>query len=255
MDKDVKHTKNIKWNEKLEEAVKNIGECSKGYKLMHIYEAHRTSKIHNFLMLLGIFIGPLSGVISGIGVSLSTCSNPGWSVSTTILGFISGIIVAIIKFGKYEEISMSNKQAAARYTSIENNVRRQLGLYRTDRVEATRYMEWLESKYEELFLSAPLIPKNIYKKANKEGIFVPRYYESIITINKNNVENENVIQINDKNDDDNGEKNENINIIDDTTENISIIKRSNSITKTFPDLNSLSDKRLAYELKRLIDNN
>ena len=56
-------------------------------------------------------------------------------ISEIILGFLSGVIVAILKYGKYDEVSTANKSAAAKYASLEANVRRQLSLYRSDRTE------------------------------------------------------------------------------------------------------------------------
>ena len=134
---------NVEWNDKLEMAAKDIGETSKSYKLMHIQEAQLADKTYNRLMIIGIIMGPLSGITSGIGATINTGTEPIIPIIAAIFGFISGIIVAIIKFGKYDEASNANKQAAARYTSIESNVRRQLGLYRSDRVPAIPYMEWL----------------------------------------------------------------------------------------------------------------
>ena len=179
----------VEWNDKLEFAAKDIGENSKGYKLMHIAEAQKASTTYNRLMILGMCMGPFSGVISGIGVAVP--STPAIPIIATILGFLAGIIVAIIRFGKYDEYSLANKQAAARYTSIESNVRRQLSLYRFDRVPPTAYMEWLETKYEELFLSAPLLPAGVYDKysstAKKLGLTVPNQYDATITINNDYV--------------------------------------------------------------------
>ena len=48
--------------------------------------------------------------------------DPTFPIIELVLGFLSGIVVASIKFGRYDEVSNANKTAAARYTSIESNV-------------------------------------------------------------------------------------------------------------------------------------
>lgn len=250
------------WNDKLENAVKDIGETSKGYKLMHIKEAQHSIKIYNRLMIVGIVMGPLAGIISGIGASINVeTTDPTIPIIATIFGFISGIAVTIIKFGKYDESSNASKQAAARYTSIESNVRRQLGLYRSDRVPATPYMEWLENKYEELFLSAPLIPAGVYdnylKTSMKLGLCVPNQYNSVITINTeyenakiDEIKNRSVIEVNTSS----IEENIPIAIISPRADSVmagdKTMKRSTSMLK-FPEMNQCSDKMLAYELGRM----
>jgi F0F1-type ATP synthase assembly protein I len=248
-DTKIKSKVEAKWNEKLEDAVRNIGEDSKSYKLMHIYEAQRANRIYTKLTMAGIILGPLTGIIAGIDTTVIQSKEPILSITATVLGFLSGIVVAVIKFGRYDEFSNANKQAAARYTSIESNVRRQLGLYREDRVPATLYMEWLETKYGELFLSAPLLPSDVYDKFSQaENTSVLNRYEDIISIN------------------DDYEKAEVKKIVDVT--NIEInngykvsreqeikgqkqIKRSYTMSQ-FPELNQYSDKMLEYEMKRML---
>lgn len=257
-----KINKYVNWNDKLELAVKDIGDSCKNYKLLHIYEAQRSNKIYNILMLIGIVIGPLSGLSSGIGTIMNDkyeILNSIIPIINTILGFFSGIVIAIVKFGKYDESSNANKQAAARYTSIESNVRRQLGLYRNDRLSALLYMEWLETKYEELFLSAPLIPFSSYKRFKKLGINIPEQYDSDITINTEyeNIKIEEIINSSDIkiNIDKEGyipKMNiENIKYVEGCKKDKKKIKRTNTMSK-FPQLNQYSDKMLEYEMKRMI---
>jgi hypothetical protein len=270
-------SQNVEWNEKLEMAAKDIGEASKSYKLMHIQEAQRANKTYNRLMIIGIVMGPFSGIASGIGAIINPETDHTIPIIATVFGFLSGIIVAMIKYGKYDEASNANKQAAARYTSIESNVRRQLGLYRSDRVPATPYMEWLETKYEELFLSAPLLPADVYDKyailAKKLGLQVPSQYEAVITINTNyehakvdeiansssiEVNSEDIPVIKEKTDDKQNqfpndiEMNNSLRDLSDTEmKGDKKVKRTGSMSP-FPQLNQYSDKMLEYEMKRIL---
>ena len=255
--------KNSEWNEKLEQAVKDIGEIAKSYKIMHLQEAQKCSRTYNILMIFGIITGPLSSVFSGIGAAINPCIDPRITIIAIVIGFLSGIIVSIVKFGKYDESSNANKQAAARYTSIENNVRRQLSLYSDDRAPASTYMEWLQTKYDELFLSAPLLSTNSYEKyaeiAKKYGLPIPSKYDNFIEINSVYNENEMVnlksISINIQPSQPQSQPNkqqektrvENSEIKSPTQ----TIKRSSSMAQ-FPELNQYSDKMLQYELKRMV---
>ncbi len=212
------------WNDKIEEAAEKIGKSAGEFKLMHIQEAQRANKTYKALMFLGIVSGPLAGVMSGIETAINpSVDYPAISISVVILSFLSGIIVAGIKFGKYDEVSNANKTASARYASIESNVRRQLSLYRKDRVKAVSYMEWLESKYEELFMSAPLLSSTrTYKKANSST------RSETIIIEANGDPNGNHAQ-----------------------------GRTRRITGTLsqiPTLNNFSDNMLQYEMNRMLNN-
>jgi hypothetical protein len=259
------HNDNVSWNDRIENAAKDIGESSKGYKLLHIREAQRAVKMYSFLMYIGILVGPLSGVLSGIEAALRPPKDdPTMSVIVIFLGFLSGIIVATIKFGRYDELSNANKTAAASYTSLEANVRRQLGLYRNDRVNAIKYMEWLETKYEELFMSAPLLPAGSYKKIEEDSAIIPNRYESKININETyerekylEICNATEIEIND-----NLDLDLELGLTDKTDsprpspETKSLkggkkIKRTNTMSK-IPQLNKFSDKMLEYEMKRMM---
>ena len=228
-------SRDIKWNAKLEQTAKSIGESAKSYKLMHIKEAQRSSKTYTRLMIIGIIIGPLSGVLSAVDAVTNTNNDPTIPIIITFLGFLTGIIVTIVKFARYEEISNANKHAAARYTSIETNVRRQLGLSRIDRISPLPYMEWLETKYEELFLSAPLLPAEAYDRyaniSKKLGLCVPSKYETVININNE----------------------ERVTDEDNMEEGSMKIKRA-TFTSQFPGEQNDSDKMLQYELKRMMTN-
>ena len=243
------------WNSKLEEAAQSIGQAAQGYKHMHIWQAQEASRKHSCLMGSGIVVGPLASVLSSIGLALGIGAEPTISVFTIVLGFVSGILVATVKFGKYDEVSNANKSAAARYTSIESNVRRQLSLYRNDRIAAIPYMDWLETKYQELLLSAPLLPPDAYVKfstyAQKNGLSVPKQYDNMISITAeeaHNVLDTQKIEVVVENEGDESAS--------ESSKNNKIkirrkYKRSSSMAK-IPQLNQCSDKMLEYEMRRMM---
>lgn len=267
-DKSPEDNKNIKhseWNSKLEDAAQGIGQSAQGYKHMHIWQAQRASKKHHCLMGTGIILGPTASVISSIGLAFGLSNEPTISVLTILLGFMSGILIATVRFGKFDEVSSANKSAAARYTSIESNVRRQLGLYRKDRIEAVSYMDWLETKYEELFMSAPLLPAGSYTKfsayAKKNGIPIPAHYDHMISINTEKINDEQPckkkieIVIENKITSEVSEKTDDVSETSSEESKRKVgrksIKRKNTMGK-IPQLNQCSDKMLVYEMKRMM---
>ena len=274
----------MSWNGQIEQVIKNIGESSNGYKIMHVQEARDNETMYTRLMFAGIVLGPMSSIMAASSAAFELSDNPWMSTIEIMLGFLSGIVVAVIRFGKYDETSNAHKSAAARYASVEGNIRRQLSLNRSDRVAPSSYLDWVERKYEDIFTSAPLIREvthnNFSEKATKNGWPVPNQYSHVIEINKNDHE-------------------ENINTLCDTTcihikedldsnsegttspkENIPPspstptlspppfhvdvhsrkskhkhakrgIKRGDSMSK-MPEINTCSDKMFEYEMRRMM---
>jgi len=213
----------IPWNTKLEGVVQGIGDDSSSYMMMHMYQAQRLNIIYNRLIIAGIVIGPLSGICSTINQVSGIGPSPLLSITEIILGFMSGIIVAIIKFGKYDEASNSNQTTAARYTSLAANVKRQMSLERSDRINALKYLDWLQTKYDEMILSAPILsPQTHAKFVIKDGTRTPKPYENVMSI------------------------------VVDNTRVPTPVKRTNSMPK-IPEINEYSDQMLRYEIQRMYD--
>jgi hypothetical protein len=248
------------WNDKLEHVVLDIGESSKAYKIMHITVAQKATKSYSMYMLIGIILGPLSGVISGIGVAVDS-ENIIFPIIATILSFLSGIIIAIIKFNKFDEVISANKSAAAKYTSLESNVRRQLAVYRNNRIEAGSYVEWLNTTYENLFSAAPLLPNtvqdNYIKKAKHEGIKLPLIYSGTIDINteyyKSEVDNVSDIHVERRESVAGGDNNNDSHIKSLTVSKLP--RKSNAALSVIPELNEYSDGLMSYQMKRMYGTN
>ena len=187
MEDHLKKEHQTEWNDNIEKTIKDLGDSAKGYKIMHIEAARKLGHLHSILMYTGIILGPLAGLVSSIGaIRQPPNSDIVFPIITTIVAFISGIIVSIIKFGSFEKNSLTHKNAAANYTSLESNVRRQLSLYRKDRINPTKYIEWLSKSYDETFSSSPFIPSPIYKNfaknAHKLNLHIPEEYSIMISI-------------------------------------------------------------------------
>lgn len=187
------HTVTTHWTDKIEKTLKEIGESCTGYKWMNIYAAKKTLRKYNILMYSSIIIGPISGVLSAVAGKYEDYSDR-LNIIITIFGFLSGVVSALIKFSKLGDKSTSYKSVAAKYASLEGNIRRQLSLIREDRVNPGEYLEYISKSFDDLFTSAPLLSENIYQEwvsyASKNGLTIPKELGKMIGDN----DDENKIQ-------------------------------------------------------------
>jgi hypothetical protein len=176
----------VPWVTGLETNILHIGEKAVGYKIMHVKAAQNARRVFNWLMYTAIIIGPLSGFFSGIGATINPEAPTTFPIVAACTGFASGILVAAVKFGKWEEQIEAHKRAAAHYTSLESNVRRNLAIPRNNRINPVKYIEWVGTSYDDLFKASPLIPATIFeqytKEAKERGITLPDEYAITVTI-------------------------------------------------------------------------
>lgn len=174
------------WNHKLESSAKEIGEMSGTYKLMHLSAARKNQRTGNIYTNIGIFLGPLGSVVEAIDIALNPPDNLVLPIVGIVLGFVSMLVVSKIKMGNFAAITSAHQETAARYTSLESTIRRQLSLYRPDRVSAKEYMDFIATSYQDLIMAAPLIPKTVYRRykrrAKRTGLSLPLFYSKTIEI-------------------------------------------------------------------------
>ena len=105
--------------------------------------------MHTILTYLGIILGPLAGLLSALSINDS--------ISISIISFISGLIVSIIKVGRFEKNALLHNSSSSNYTNLEHNIRRQLCLYRKDRINPIQYCEWVSKSFDDIYKSSPVI--------------------------------------------------------------------------------------------------
>jgi hypothetical protein len=245
------------WISGLENNVVQIGEKAVGYKIMHVKAAQNARRIFNWLMYTAILVGPLSGLLSGIGATLNPNVPTTFPILSACAGIVSGILVVSVKFAKWEEQIEAHKRAAAQYTSLESNVRRNLAIPRCNRINAVKYIEWVGKSYDDLFNSCPLIPAEIFKgyieDAKNKGITLPDEYAITITVDAkyqgvkiNEIMASHAIDINLSRTPSPPLHSE---------DNLGIktsIKRTQKIFTSTPDLNKYDNGNMEYEMERLM---
>lgn len=260
-DKDEKthfHTVTSTWTESIEKVIKDIGESCEGYKWMNIFAAKKTSRIYNILMYTLIFMGPLSGVLSTMSTVDEKDNSKTIQIIVTILSFISGVISTVIKFSRFEQKSISHKTVASKYASLEGNIRRQLSLYRDERVNAGNYLEWVSISFDDLFISTPLISDEIYQKwvefAKQNGLHIPEQLGNTIEVAEvSHLNNIGKIGIN-KSESVQDLRNSEHSPFEVVIQGKDTMKRQRErgeTCNTIHDLNRFADKAMQYEMKRL----
>jgi hypothetical protein len=161
------------WTMLITDAIKDRMIRCEEHKISHIIKSERMNSIYNSLTILGIAIGPAISVISGMEGDKLTGVIAG-------LGILSGVVVSVIKFGKFDETAIKHKNAADGYAELEYEIRNQLLLEEKDRLSAKDYMEWSQNKFTSLFASSPLLGIESYKVHDNNNVynFVRRITES-----------------------------------------------------------------------------
>jgi hypothetical protein len=245
------------WNSRVETSVKTLGEKANGYKIMHVQSARRSARTYDILMYMGIICGPVAGVLSGVGAALHPSEENLFPIIASIVAMISSIFIASVKFGNFEEQSVAHKQAAASYTSLESNVRRQLALSRTSRIDVETYLEYIGTSYDNLFRASPLIPKNIYtvysEDAKRLGMNVPDEYGLTVRVDPMYAKayNEDPVKSSSIDVNIHAQNESNLEIIAEEHEKSVMMKR-NANMASLPALSKYSDGQMEYEMRRMM---
>ena len=174
---------NTKWNTKIEKVLLVIQKQCNNYKIQHNNISSASEKTHSALMITSIIITPLAGIVTSIG-TMVTEEFEGllyYTMTSTALSFLAGILVSISKFTKIEKTSQAHLTAMARYSSLEENIERQLFLDPKDRASAHEYLEWVIKNFDDLYTSSPmLLEDNLNKYTTFKDL-----YESMNNLEEN----------------------------------------------------------------------
>ena len=152
----------LHWTPESEAVVQNIGIETRCRKDKQMQAARRMRCKYNLLIYTSIILGPMSAVVSGIGVSLNPEEPSFFPIIASIIAFVSGVLSAIVKFSRLDEQSSEHKRAANLYKRLENSVRIQLTLPRNIRDPVTEYLRSVQYTLEEITKCAPLLSTSIH---------------------------------------------------------------------------------------------
>ena len=130
-------------------------------------------------MYLSMFFGPISGILNTVNITFQNeCrEDTPFTVAAVVCSFFSAFFLAAVKFGNFEENSTKHKQFSARYSSLENNIKRQLTLKPEYREKPNDYYVFIGKNFDDLTENSPRIPSRISKdfvhKAKKNKLAIP----------------------------------------------------------------------------------
>jgi len=145
------------WSLPLEHHAVEIGEQAGQYKVLHLEAAKYSERKYNSLMLSAMILGPLSGLVAGIGVTLYSNSPTPYEIVSTCIACLSGIVVTIVKFGNYEQKTAAHQSSASQYTRLESSIRRELDLPSIRRMDPVKFLQLIDNSFDELFTTNPLL--------------------------------------------------------------------------------------------------
>ena len=145
------------WNDNITKAANDMREDCKRHKTLHMQTAITASTRFTTFMIANMVLGPTSGLLSAISLSLFPNGNSYITITLLFLSFVSGILASITKFSKYDEKSSTHKIASIKYSTLEGSIRRQLALASHHRVKASEYLPWIDTKLESLASTSPLL--------------------------------------------------------------------------------------------------
>jgi hypothetical protein len=135
---------------------------------MHVDACKSASRKYDYTMYVIIAVGPISSILASTYDTSANCNSPINQAVQIFLYLITGVLSAIIKFSKFEHKATIHRTTSLKFSSLENNIKRQLTLRREDRQPADKYLEWVIHSFDELFNSSPIIVDTVFQKWSKE---------------------------------------------------------------------------------------
>lgn len=150
-----KADKSRDWNSKIEKSLEEIMTELNYYSSTHLKIANKNMKRYNYLMNLGLVLGPLVGLLSSINLIIE--DQDIIPVLMIVVPFLNGIIVSMIKFSNYEQKSNEHKLAHSRFSNLFHLIKRQLSLNREHRDDSNSFFNKIVDSYTTLIEASPLV--------------------------------------------------------------------------------------------------
>ena len=138
------------WTDELEKQLQYIGECSQGYTQMYKMDILRYSTFQQRLTSLIISSGIISGALLTLSLALGIDKSQAMVIISTFLSFGTSVGQGYLYQIDYASIISELKRQAAKYSGLQNNIKRQLSMPRNKREKAKDYHYWITNSYDQL---------------------------------------------------------------------------------------------------------
>jgi hypothetical protein len=138
------------WTDELETQLKYLGECAQGYVRMYKMDILKYSAHQQRWTSGSISAGVISGALLTLSLALGIEHNQVMIIISTLLSFGSSVCHGYLYQIDYASIIADLKRQTAKYSGLQNNIKRQLSLSRDKREKAEDYHYWITNNYDQL---------------------------------------------------------------------------------------------------------
>jgi radical SAM superfamily enzyme len=154
--------KNIKeWNLELTNYLKQIGEYSQIYSLLHKISEKKYNKISYCMDIPNIIISTVAGTLSISSSGLFSGMEKEASVFIGILSLTSSILTTINSYFGFKKRSENHRLVSIQYQKIYLKIDLILGLKNDERPPITEFIKFITDEYNRLSEISPIIDKEI----------------------------------------------------------------------------------------------
>lgn len=135
------------WSQEEITSLQNLKKKIIQMKMNHFYISKKLNRIYNLFMVISIILGPLSGFLSNIHSFLHPEQNIVIPILSATIAYISGIIIAVIKFGNYKSKGLKHKSYCIKFNILESSIFNELNI-QSHKQSYQDYYEWLHDNFE-----------------------------------------------------------------------------------------------------------
>jgi len=164
-------SKILDWNDELTNYLKNIGEFSQIYSLLHKLSEKKYNKISYCMDIPNIIISTIAGTLSISSSGLFSGREKEASVFIGILSLTSSILTTINSYFGFKKRSENHRLCSIQYQKIYFKIDLILGLKNNERPPIAEFIKYISDEYNRLSEISPIIDKEIlneFKEKYKE---------------------------------------------------------------------------------------
>jgi len=173
--------KNVKdWNIELEQYLKQLGEYSQIYSILHKTSEKKYNKISYKMDIPNIIISTVAGTLSISSSGLFQGMEKQASVFIGILSLTSSILTTINSYFGFKKRSENHRLVSIQYQKIYLKIDLVLGLKSDERPSVNDFIKYTVDEYNRLAEISPIIDKELLDefknkfKEYKEKVYFPQ---------------------------------------------------------------------------------